>query len=99
MLYPKKVNYETFIITQARVGSSRLQKKILKKVNDISLLKIHLDRIKKSKNISKLVIATTNENESEKIVKIGEDAVNLIVDPKKCFKKVLIFLLLKSLIG
>ena len=52
-------------ITQARVGSSRLQKKILKKVNDISLLKIHLDRIKKSKNISKLVIATTNENESE----------------------------------
>ena len=61
-------------ITQARVGSSRLQKKILKKVNDISLLKIHLDRIKKSKNISKLVIATTNENESEKIVKIGEDA-------------------------
>ncbi len=58
-------------ITQARVGSSRLEKKILKKINNSSLLKIHLERIKKSKNISKLVIATTNENESEKIVKIG----------------------------
>lgn len=60
-------------ITQARTGSSRLKEKILKKINNKSLLKIHLERILKAKKISKLVIATTNEYDSDKIVNIGHD--------------------------
>ena len=48
-------------ITQARYGSTRLPAKILKKVNGMTLLEIHLRRILQSKLISKLKVATTNE--------------------------------------
>ena len=41
-------------ITQARYGSTRLPAKILKKVNGMTLLEIHLRRILQSKLISKL---------------------------------------------
>ena len=38
------------IVTQARVGSSRLPEKVLKKVDDKhTLLSLHLERLKKSK--------------------------------------------------
>ena len=59
-------------ITQARVGSSRLPEKILKTINGQSLLEIHLKRILKSKKITKLKIATTNEPNSERIVSVAE---------------------------
>ena len=48
-------------ITQARYGSTRLPAKILKEVNGKTLLEIHLCRILQSKLISKLKIATTDE--------------------------------------
>ncbi len=54
-------------ITQARYGSSRLPGKILKEINAQSLLEIHLNRIKQSKLISKLKVATTNELDADKI--------------------------------
>tara|TARA_Y100001958_G_C21248715_1_gene581906 strand:- start:28463 stop:29215 length:753 start_codon:yes stop_codon:yes gene_type:complete len=57
-------------ITQARIGSRRLFKKILLKVKSKSLLEIHLERIMKSKKINKLMLATTNELHVEKITKI-----------------------------
>ena len=59
-------------ITQARIGSTRLHEKILLKVKNKSLLEIHLERILKSKNINKLVVATTNELHLDKITKICE---------------------------
>lgn len=59
-------------ITQARIGSTRLPEKILKTVNDESLLEIHLKRILKSERITKLKVATTTEPDSEKIVKIAK---------------------------
>lgn len=59
-------------VTQARIGSTRLSNKILLKVNNKSLLEIHLERILKSKNITKLLVATTNELHVEKITKICE---------------------------
>jgi len=59
-------------ITQARIGSTRLPEKILKKINGESLLEIHLRRIQKSNLISKLKIATTIEPEADKIVAIGK---------------------------
>lgn len=55
-------------ITQARVGSSRLPKKVLKTIKGITLLEIHLSRILQSKRISKLIVATTTETEAKKIV-------------------------------
>ncbi|MFV0482758.1 MAG: cytidylyltransferase domain-containing protein [Bacteroidales bacterium] len=58
-------------ITQARIGSTRLPEKILKTVDNKTLLEIHLSRILKSKYITKLKVATTNEEGSEKIVFIA----------------------------
>lgn len=57
-------------ITQARMGSSRLPGKVLKKVNDESLLEIHLKRILKSKRINQVVVATTTNPEDDAILEI-----------------------------
>ena len=57
-------------ITQARIGSTRLPKKILKSINGVSLLEMHLKRIKQSKLISKVKVATTAETDSNKIVNV-----------------------------
>jgi spore coat polysaccharide biosynthesis protein SpsF len=60
------------IITQARIGSSRLPGKILKRINGQSLLEIHLLRLKKSNLATKIVVATTFEEGVEVILEIGE---------------------------
>ena len=59
-------------ILQARMGSSRLPGKVLKKVNDIPLLKYQCDRLAKSKKINQLIIATSIDaidNEIEEFAK------------------------------
>ena len=48
-------------ITQARMGSSRFPQKIAKQILNKSLLEIHLKRVLYAKNITKLIVATTNE--------------------------------------
>jgi spore coat polysaccharide biosynthesis protein SpsF len=58
-------------ISQARIGSTRLPEKILKTINGESILEIHLKRILKSKEISKLKVATTTEVGNEKIESIA----------------------------
>lgn len=58
-------------VTQARYGSTRLPAKVLKKVGDQTLLDIHLKRILRSKNISKLIVATTVEPQSSIIEEIA----------------------------
>lgn len=58
-------------ITQARYGSTRLPAKILKEVNGMTLLEIHLRRILQAKTISKLKIATTDEEGAKYIVEVA----------------------------
>lgn len=58
-------------ITQARYGSTRLPAKILKTINDKTLLELHLQRILQSKYIDKLKVATTNEEGSKFIIEIA----------------------------
>lgn len=57
----------TILITQARTGSTRLPGKVLKEINEKSLLQIHLDRLKKCKSISEIIVATTTNCEDEKL--------------------------------
>ena len=64
---------KTICITQARTGSSRFPSKILKKINDLSLLEIHLKRIKESRQIDRLIVATTDKPQDNAIVKIAEN--------------------------
>jgi spore coat polysaccharide biosynthesis protein SpsF len=61
---------KTILITQARTGSTRLPGKVLMEVNNTPLLKIHLDRLSQSKNIDKIIIATTVNEEDDIIEKI-----------------------------
>lgn len=59
------------VILQARNNSSRLPRKVLKKVNGISLLEMECKRILNSKKINELVIATTKNKEDDGIVKLA----------------------------
>jgi spore coat polysaccharide biosynthesis protein SpsF len=49
-----------FCITQARMNSSRLPGKILKPINEIPLIKYHLQHVAQAKNIDRHIIATTD---------------------------------------
>lgn len=57
-------------IVQARMGSTRLPGKVLKKVNGIPLLQYQIERMKKSKLIDELVIATTEDAIEEPILNL-----------------------------
>ena len=61
---------KTILITQARTGSTRLPGKVLMEVNNTPLLKIHLDRLSKSKNVDKIIVATTISEEDDIIEKL-----------------------------
>jgi spore coat polysaccharide biosynthesis protein SpsF len=63
---------KTCIITQARCGSSRLPRKILKKIGEKTLLEIHLERLKKVSKAEAIIVATTFEYGSEEILEIAE---------------------------
>ncbi len=55
----------TVLITQARLGSTRLPGKVLKEINGVSLLQTHLSRLSNCKKVSEIIVATTlNANDS-----------------------------------
>lgn len=58
-------------ITQARTGSTRLPGKVLKVIQNKTLLDIHLERIKKAKKVDQLLVATTIEPEDEIIAHVA----------------------------
>lgn len=55
-------------IVQARVGSTRLPGKVLKKICGKTVLEHDIDRLKRAKNIDEIVIATTTEERDIEIV-------------------------------
>jgi spore coat polysaccharide biosynthesis protein SpsF (cytidylyltransferase family) len=59
-------------ITQARVGSTRLPRKVLLPLGNDTLLGIHLARLSQANSVDQCIVATTNEEESETIVKLAE---------------------------
>lgn len=59
-------------ITQSRMGSTRLPGKVLKKVNEKTLLDYQLDSLKKSKLLTQVVVATTTESSDDAIVQLCE---------------------------
>ncbi|MCB2288855.1 glycosyltransferase family protein [Clostridium sp. CS001] len=67
-------------IIQARIGSTRLPGKILKKICGKTILEHDIDRLKRVKNIDKIVIATTTLEKDNEVV---EEAKRLEVT---CFR-------------
>ena len=63
---------KTIAITQARYGSTRLPAKVLKHVGMDTLLDVHIKRILEAHEIDDLIVATTDEDDADKIVKIAE---------------------------
>jgi spore coat polysaccharide biosynthesis protein SpsF len=61
------------IVTQARVGSSRLPEKVLRKIQNQRLLEIHLKRVSKSKLATHFIVATTHETGAEQITTIARE--------------------------
>ncbi|MDQ0161934.1 cytidylyltransferase domain-containing protein [Aeribacillus alveayuensis] len=57
-------------IIQARMGSTRLQGKILKKVLDKTLLEYQIERVKRAKSIDEIIIATTTKESDDQIVQL-----------------------------
>lgn len=55
-------------IIEARMGSNRLPGKVLKKINNKPIIKILIERLKLSKNIDNIVIATTKKRLDERII-------------------------------
>ena len=53
---------KTILITQARSGSTRLPGKVLKEIKGKTLLQIHLDRLRKCKNVEEIIVATTTKD-------------------------------------
>ena len=52
-------------IIQARVASKRLPKKVIKKLNGLPLIIYMIERLKKSKYIDQIVVATTTEQSDD----------------------------------
>lgn len=60
---------KTSVIIQARMGSTRLPGKILKKMGDNdTVLSVMLDRLKYAKKVDSIIIATTRNSEDDQIV-------------------------------
>ena len=55
----------TILITQARLGSTRLPGKVLKEVDGQTLLQIHLERLNKCLKVDEIIVATTVNSEDE----------------------------------
>ena len=59
---------EIIAIIQARMGSTRLPNKVLKKVNGVPLLQILVERLKMVPNIDKIVVATSKAEQDKEII-------------------------------
>ena len=65
-------NNKVLAIIQARYLSSRLPGKVLKKINDKTILEILIARLSKSKYISKIIIACSSNEMDKEIIKISK---------------------------
>lgn len=73
--YPQKINsshMRVVAVTQARVGSTRLPAKVLKKIGNLTLLELHIQRILKSTKINQLIVATTTNPTDDAIVDLAK---------------------------
>ena len=60
-------------IIQVRTGSTRFPKKILEKIYDKTLLELYVNRVRPSKQIDKVVIATTENSGDDIIVEMAKN--------------------------
>jgi len=64
------MNNKNLCIIQARMGATRLPEKVLKEVGGVTLLEYEINRVKQARNISKIVVATTDKETDDRIEKL-----------------------------
>ena len=57
------------VVVQARSDSNRFPEKILKKINNITIIELILKRLKVSKKVKKIIVATSNNHSDDKLTK------------------------------
>ena len=68
---------------QCRLGSKRLPGKILKKIDNKKILEILLNRIKKSKQINKIIVNTSTSKQDDLIVNfVKKEKLKFLGDEK-----------------
>ena len=65
---------KVLLITQARIGSTRLPGKVLLPIGEETLLSIHLKRLRACTTINRIVVATTFEDEVQSLIDICREA-------------------------
>lgn len=66
----KPVNEEMIAIIQARLGSTRLPEKVLLKIKGKTILEHVVQRVKASKLVTKVMVATTDNKEDKRIISL-----------------------------
>ena len=59
-------------IIQARTGSTRLPKKMIKKLGNEKVIEWVIKRLKKSKKLNQIILATSTRYEDKKLIKIAK---------------------------
>ena len=59
-------------IVLARLGSSRLKKKMIKKIDGKRVIDLIIERLKKTKKINKFILATSTKREDKFFLKIAK---------------------------
>ena len=57
------------VVVQARSDSNRFPEKIFKKINNTTIIELILKRLKISKKIKKIIVATSNNHSDDKLTK------------------------------
>jgi len=70
VIHSKFMRDKNLCIIQARMGATRLPGKVLKKVNGITLLEYEIKRVKRANKIEKIVVATSDKKDDDKIEKL-----------------------------
>ena len=77
---------DTAIVIQARHNSKRFKGKIFQKINKKVLLEILIERLKQSKTIKKIIIATTKNKLDKKIINFcNKKNIDVFVGSEKMY--------------
>ena len=70
-------------IIEARMGSSRLPGKVMLKINKLPMIELLVDRLRQSKEIRKIIIATTIDKKDRVIVNWAKKKKNFLFPRKR----------------
>ena len=65
-------------IIQARTNSTRFPGKVLKEICSMPMILFQINRLKKSKNINKIVLATSTNKEDDHLAQIVKESGNVV---------------------